>query len=57
MSKPSYSIVPAVGSSRPARHLTSVVLPDPERPTIATVVPGSTVKSMSSRIGAPAAPP
>ena len=33
---------PSVGSSSPARHLISVVLPDPLRPTIATVVPGST---------------
>ena len=38
------SIVPSVGSSRPARHLTSVVLPEPLRPTIATVCPGGDVE-------------
>jgi hypothetical protein len=42
MSKPSKLIVPSVGSSSPARSLTSVVLPEPLRPTIAIVSPGAT---------------
>jgi len=44
-------MAPLVGMSNPARHLTSVDFPDPERPTRATVVPGGTSSEISLRIG------
>ena len=41
---------PAVGSSRPASSASSVDLPAPEAPTIATVSPASTARLTSSRM-------
>src|SRR6266567_806712 len=45
---PSKAIVPSSTVSRPLTQRSSVVLPDPERPTIATTSPGSTVRDTSS---------
>ena len=45
-----------VGRSRPASSPSSVVLPDPDAPTIATDAPGSTSKLTSSRIVSGASP-
>ena len=51
MSTRSYLMTPVVGSSRPERQRTSVVLPEPLRPTIATIVPGSTLNVIPSSTG------
>ena len=50
-------MVPSVGSSSPARHLASVVFPEPLRPTIATDLPAGTSSVMSWRIGGASGPP
>ncbi|MCY1306691.1 hypothetical protein D9M70_565640 [compost metagenome] len=45
MSSPSSRIAPPVGRSRPAIILRSVVLPQPEGPSMQTKVPCGTVRS------------
>src|SRR5206468_1055923 len=47
---PSSQTSPSLGRSRPASSPSSVVLPDPEAPTIATDAPEATSKLTSSRI-------
>src|SRR5713226_2054916 len=49
MSRPSNQIPPHVGYSRPATQNASVLLPDPDSPTTARVVPLRIVKDTSSR--------
>src|SRR5262245_9223776 len=49
-SVPSSSTLPPVGVSRPARMASSVDLPEPEAPTIATASPAVTLKSISRRM-------
>jgi hypothetical protein len=44
-------IMPDVGSTRPASRRSSVDFPEPERPTIATVVPGATSRLIPVRMG------
>ena len=44
MSRPSKSTLPLVGLSRAARMFSSVVLPEPDSPMMATYSPGSTAK-------------
>src|SRR5207249_8248503 len=44
MSPPSTKTLPAVGESRPAKMCRSVVLPEPDGPTIAKISPSSTAK-------------
>src|ERR1700674_2566121 len=46
---PSNQIVPVVGDSRQATHNASVLLPDPDSPTTASVVPEKMVKDTVSR--------
>jgi len=48
MVRPSMAAVPEVAGCRPARHLSSVVLPTPEGPTMQTTSPVLTVKVRSS---------
>src|SRR5262245_59897598 len=55
-SMPSTSTCPDDGRSSPASSPSSVVLPEPEAPTIATASPGSTSKLTLSRIVKVAAP-
>ena len=43
---PSTLTSPAVGTSRPPSRCSSVLLPEPETPTIAMRSPGMTVRSM-----------
>src|SRR5216117_2938926 len=49
MSFPSNQMFPEVGDSRQARQFASVLLPDPDSPTTASVVPGEIVKDTLSR--------
>src|SRR6266540_6815119 len=53
---PSTNTSPAVGSSRPPSKWSSVLLPDPEAPTIATVSPAATSRSMPSSTGTSSGP-
>ena len=53
---PSSQTSPRVGRSSPASRPSSVVLPEPEAPTTATVSPGSIAKPTSSRIVSGASP-
>ena len=46
-----------VGSTRPARSLVRVVLPQPLRPTRATVLPGGISRVMSLRMDGESGPP
>src|SRR5258706_10709253 len=50
MSVPSSSTLPTLGVSRPARIASSVDLPEPDAPTIATASPAVTLKSISRRM-------
>src|SRR5579883_2895223 len=50
---PATVTVPAVGRSRPATRLSTVDLPLPEGPRIATASPARTVIEMSSTAGGP----
>src|SRR5204863_4792532 len=53
---PSMTTSPAVGRSSPARRPRSVVLPEPDAPTIATAAPGSTSNVTFSRIDSGSSP-
>ena len=44
-------IDPAVGGIRPDSTLSSVVLPQPDGPTMLTIVPASSVKDRSAMTG------
>ena len=58
MSAPSTTTVPAVGRSSRLMHLTSVLLPAPERPMMPKISPRSIVRSMSeSAVTAPSPAP
>src|SRR6266404_1780176 len=48
---------PAVGASSPPNRCKSVLLPDPDAPTIATRSPGSIARSMPSSTGTSSGPP
>src|SRR5688572_32124882 len=50
MRSPDSHTSPAVGESRPASNDSSVVLPEPEAPTMATVSPGATARLAPRRI-------
>ena len=49
----STAMEPAVGSRRPPMSRRRVDLPEPDRPTMATLVPGSISRLMSESIGSP----
>src|SRR5207302_8479338 len=49
MSFPSNQMFPVVGDSRQSRQFASVLLPDPDSPTTASVVPGEIVTDTPSR--------
>src|SRR5438477_10330326 len=53
---PSTSMSPAVGASRPPSRCKSVLLPDPEAPTTATVSPGTTERSTPISTGTSSGP-
>src|SRR6266480_3382252 len=53
---PSISTSPLVGASRPATTLRSVLLPQPEAPTMQTKLPASTVRSRLSSATTASAP-
>ncbi len=44
-------IAPALGGIRPDRTFRSVVLPQPDGPTMLTIVPASSVKERSAMTG------
>ena len=50
MSRPSYSIVPEAGGTRPASVFSSVDLPAPLRPSSATISPSRTSSVASLRM-------
>jgi hypothetical protein len=56
MGRPFSSSAPVSGDARPAMRLTSVVLPDPENPTIATNSPSAIERLMSRNTELRAAP-
>ena len=56
MSRPSMSTSPPLKRSRPARQLSSVVLPEPDGPTTATISPRATSRSTPRSASTTAAP-
>ena len=53
---PSSKVVPALGSTKRGSRLTSVVLPEPEGPTKATISPGEMVRLTPSSARASSSP-
>src|SRR5689334_18489366 len=53
---PCTSTSPAVGASSPPRRCNSVLLPEPDAPTIASRSPGATARSMPSSTGTSSVP-
>src|SRR5580700_3573504 len=56
MSRPAISTAPPLGASRPPRICNSVVLPEPEAPTIATRSPAATLSTTPCSTGSRTGP-
>src|SRR5690349_25013347 len=56
MSRPAISTAPLLGASRPPSICSSVVLPEPEAPTIATRSPGATLRDTPFNTGSSSGP-